>query len=75
MIFGKGERRRTKRTSNENLLKSTEIAAFWQGSYYSRLAWLRVVVIKIRPRFAIIAKRGFRTLTEIISPRVNREPP
>ena len=28
MIFGKGERRRTKCTSNENLLKSAEIAAF-----------------------------------------------
>ena len=28
MIFGKGERRRTKRTSNENLTKSAEIAAF-----------------------------------------------
>ena len=27
MIFGKGERRRTERTSNENLLKSAEIAA------------------------------------------------
>ena len=40
MIFGKGERRRTKRTSNENLLKSAEIAAFWQSSYYSRLAYI-----------------------------------
>ena len=40
MIFGKGERRRTKRTSNENLPKSAEIAAFWQGSYYSRLAYI-----------------------------------
>ncbi len=39
MIFGKGERRRTERTSNENLPKSAEIAAFWQGSYYSCLAW------------------------------------
>ena len=40
MIFGKGERRRTERTSNENLTKSAEIAAFWQGSYYSRLAYI-----------------------------------
>ena len=40
MIFGKGERRRTERTSNENLLKSAEIAAFWQSSYYSRLAYI-----------------------------------
>ena len=38
MIFGKGERRRTKRISNENLPKSAEIAAFWQCSYYSCLA-------------------------------------
>ena len=42
MIFGKGERRRTKRTSNENLLKSTEIAAFWQGSYYFCLVYFTV---------------------------------
>ena len=33
MIFGKGERRRTIRTSSENLTKSAEIAAFWQGSF------------------------------------------
>ena len=39
MIFGEGERRRTIRTSSENLTKSTEIAAFWQGSFYSCLAW------------------------------------
>ena len=38
MIFGKGERRRTGRTSNENLTKSAKIAAFWQGSFYSWLA-------------------------------------
>jgi len=38
MIFGEGERRRTIRTSSENLTKSTEIAAFWQGSFYSCLA-------------------------------------
>ena len=38
MIFGKGECRRTKRTSNENLTKSAKIAAFWQGSFYSWLA-------------------------------------
>ena len=38
MIFGKGECRRTRRTSNENLTKSTKIAAFWQGSFYSGLA-------------------------------------
>ena len=31
--------RRTFRTSNENLPKSAEIAAFWQGSYYSCLAY------------------------------------
>ena len=41
MIFGKGERRRTERTSNENLPKSAEIAAFWQGSYYSCPAYSR----------------------------------
>ncbi len=40
MIFGKGERRRTRRTSNENLPKSAKIAAFWQGTFYSCLAWL-----------------------------------
>ncbi len=39
MIFGEGERRRTIRTSSENSTKSTEIAAFWQGSFYSCLAW------------------------------------
>ena len=39
MIFGKGERRRTIRTSSENLTKSAEIAAFWQGSFYSWLAY------------------------------------
>ena len=38
MIFGKGECRRTRRTSNENLTKSAKIAAFWQGSFYSGLA-------------------------------------
>ena len=38
MIFGKGERRRTGRTSNENLTKSAKMAAFWQGSFYSWLA-------------------------------------
>ncbi len=38
MIFGKGECGRTRRTSNENLTKSTKIAAFWQGSFYSCLA-------------------------------------
>ncbi len=35
MIYGKGKRRRTERTSNENLPKNAEIAALWQGSYYS----------------------------------------
>ena len=35
MIFGKGERRRTIRTSSENLTKSAKIAAFWQCSFYS----------------------------------------
>ena len=39
MIFGKGERRRTGRTSNENLTKSAKTAAFWQDSFYSRLAY------------------------------------
>ena len=39
MIFGKGECRRTGRTSNENLTKSAKIAAFWQGSFYSWLAY------------------------------------
>ena len=39
MIFGKGERRRTRRTSNENLTKSAKTAAFWQDSFYSRLAY------------------------------------
>ena len=39
MIFGEGERRRTIRTSSENLTKSAEIAAFWQGSFYSCLAY------------------------------------
>ena len=39
MIFDKGERRRTCRTSSENLAKSAKIAAFWQGSFYSCLAW------------------------------------
>ena len=39
MIFGKGECRRTRRTSNENLTKSAKIAAFWQGSFYSWLAY------------------------------------
>ena len=39
MIFGKGECRCTERTSKEHLPKSTEIAAFWQGSYYSCLAY------------------------------------
>ena len=38
MIFGKGECRRTGRTSNENLIKSAKIAAFWQDSFYSCLA-------------------------------------
>ena len=38
MIFGKGERRCTCRTSSENLTKSAGIAAFWQGLFYSWLA-------------------------------------
>ena len=37
MIFGKGECRRTGRTSNENLTKNAKIAAFWQGSFI--LGW------------------------------------
>ena len=32
---------RTYRTSNENLPKSAEITVFWQGSYYSCLAYSR----------------------------------
>ena len=43
MIFGEGERRRTICTSSENSTKSTKIAAFWQGSFYSCLAWRRGV--------------------------------
>ena len=39
MIFGKGECRRTGRTSNENLPKRAKIAAFWQGPFYSCLAY------------------------------------
>ena len=39
MIFGKGECRCTGRTSNENLTKSAKMAAFWQGSFYSWLAY------------------------------------
>ena len=38
MVFGEGERRRTIRTSSENSTKNTEIAVFWQGSFYSCLA-------------------------------------
>ena len=67
MIFGKGERRRTICTSSENLTKSTEIAAFWQGSFYSWLAyqkWRMQFCIRhffcsrswIRPRFVNTAK-------------------
>ena len=40
MIFGKVERRRTICTSSENLTKSTEIAAFLQGSFYFWPAWV-----------------------------------
>ena len=43
MIFGKGKCRRTIRTSNENLPKNAEIAAFWQGSYYSCLAYFVMI--------------------------------
>ena len=53
MIFGKGERRRTRRTSNENLTKSAKIATFWQGSFYSCLACL--ARIKFRPKNAILS--------------------
>ena len=38
MIFGKGERRRTIRTSSENLTKSAEIAAFWRVRTQSPVA-------------------------------------
>ena len=48
MIFGKGESRRTYRTSNENLPKSAEIAAFWQGSYYSCLAYDKLNAVLAR---------------------------
>ena len=44
MIFGKGECRRTRRTSNENLTKSAKIAAFWQGSFYSCLAFQKIIL-------------------------------
>ena len=37
MIFGKGERRRTIRTSSENLTKSAEIAAFCKVRF--NLVW------------------------------------
>ena len=46
MIFGKGECRRT---SNENLTKSAKIAAFWQGSFYSCLAFRRETLLRICP--------------------------
>ena len=49
MIFGKGECGRTRRTSNENLTKSTKIAAFWQGSFYSWLAYSNVYVFSSSP--------------------------
>ncbi len=45
MTFGKGERRRTKRTSNENLPKSTEIAAF--GKVRIILVWHAIFTIKL----------------------------
>ena len=55
MIFGKGERRRTERTSNENLTKSAEIAAFWQGSYYSCLAYSAVTHPSVNSSVALRA--------------------
>ena len=48
MIFGKGESRRTYRTSNENLPKSAKIAAFWQDSYYSCLAYDKLNAVLAR---------------------------
>jgi hypothetical protein len=56
MIFGKDERRRTIRTPSENLTKSTEIAAFWQGSFYSWLA-LRGVRGDLSPSFVNLPLR------------------
>ena len=38
MIFGEGERRRTIRTSSENLTKGAEIAAFWRDLTQSPVA-------------------------------------
>ena len=52
MIFGKGECRRTRRTSNENLTKSAKIATFWQGSFYSCLACRFGVSLHFENEFA-----------------------
>ena len=54
MIFGKGERRRTRRTSNENLTKSAKIAAFWQGSFYSWLASYGAAKYFAAPLFVVL---------------------
>ena len=64
MIFGKGERRRTRRTSNENLTKSAKIAAFWQGSYYSWLALVFVDFVFPRLRYFLFAVYYKRTTAD-----------
>ena len=69
MIFGKGERRRTICTSSENLTKSTEIAAFWQGSYYSRLACLPQSLLPIFASFSITIERVCRLSTRVAAHR------
>ena len=72
MIFGKGESRRTFRTSNEDLPKSAKIAAFWQGSYYSCLAYHKIMCLVIlipplaRLRKNLKAHRYFRELKRFL---------
>ena len=60
MVFGKGERRCTCRTSSENLTKNAEIAAFWQGSFYSCLAYYQNIIY--------YSKNGFQSLIFYIQP-------
>ena len=79
MIFGKGECGRTRRTSNENLTKSTKIAAFWQGSFYSWLAYSNVYVFSSSPTskvtvppkflFSLILTSYFLFLPEFSHPK------
>ena len=66
MIFGKGECRCTQRTSNENLPKSTEIAAFWQGLYYSCLAYAFLIVNRRFSRVIRLSAREDRSLPHSI---------